>query len=51
MGFLNILTLVFVVLKLTNYIDWSWTLVLLPTFINLLLLIAAFTVAVIASKR
>ena len=25
-GFLGLLTLVFVVLKLTNYIDWSWVL-------------------------
>ncbi len=51
MGFLNILTLVFVVLKATGYIDWSWWLVLLPTFINIMLLIAAFTLAFLASKR
>jgi hypothetical protein len=31
--FLNIVTLVFVVLKLTAVIDWSWWLVLMPTIL------------------
>lgn len=31
--FLNIVTLVFVVLKLTGVIDWSWWLVLMPTIV------------------
>ena len=31
--FLNTVTLVFVVLKLTDVIDWSWWLVLMPTII------------------
>lgn len=29
-GFLGLLTLIFIVLKLTHMIDWSWWLVLLP---------------------
>lgn len=29
-GFLHILTLIFVILKLTEVINWSWWLVLLP---------------------
>ena len=29
-GFFGLLTIVFVTLKLTNYISWSWWLVLLP---------------------
>ena len=29
-GFLGLLTLVFIVLKLTHYIDWSWVWVLSP---------------------
>ena len=33
MGILEALTIVFVVLKLTNVIDWSWWLVLLPEMI------------------
>ena len=31
-GFFGILTIVFIALKLTNYIDWSWWLVLLPLY-------------------
>ena len=34
-GFCNILTLIFIVLKLTKVIDWSWWIVLLPTLINI----------------
>lgn len=30
MGFFQVLTLIFVTLKLTNTIDWSWFWVLLP---------------------
>jgi hypothetical protein len=34
MRYLNILTLIFITLKLTGHIDWSWLLVLLPTPIS-----------------
>ncbi len=37
MGFTEILTLLFVALKLTGVIDWSWWLVLLPEIIALAL--------------
>lgn len=37
MGLLEVLTVVFVVLKLTGHVDWSWLVVLLP-------LIGAFVV-------
>lgn len=33
MDFCEVLTIVFVVLKLTDTIDWSWWLVLLPMII------------------
>lgn len=33
-GFLPLLTIVFIVLKLTGYITWSWWLVLLPMIIQ-----------------
>lgn len=36
MGFCEILTIVFVVLKLVGTIDWSWWLVLLPEIIALI---------------
>ena len=32
-GFVGLLTIVFIVLKLTNYIDWSWWWVLSPVWI------------------
>jgi hypothetical protein len=44
MGFLEVITVVFVVAKLMGVIDWSWWLVLLPTLIEgaLVIVIAAF---------
>jgi len=32
-GFLGLLTIVFITLKLTNFIDWSWFWVLAPLWI------------------
>lgn len=37
-GFIGLLTIVFIALKLTNYIDWSWWFVLLPMLIPFYLL-------------
>ena len=39
-GFLGLLTLVFIVLKLTHYIDWSWLWVLSPLWLGWLSLTA-----------
>lgn len=36
-GFCGLLTILFIGLKLTNYIDWPWIWVLAPTWISLLL--------------
>lgn len=38
--FLQLLTIVFVVLKLTHYIDWSWWWVLAPLWAPVVLVIA-----------
>lgn len=35
-GFIGLLTIVFIVLKLTGYIDWSWWWVLSPIWISVL---------------
>ena len=51
MSFLSVLTIVFVVLKLTNYIDWSWWLVLLPTLLHVGLAIMVITLGVIAGGK
>jgi hypothetical protein len=39
-GFCGLLTIVFITLKLTNYIDWSWWWVLAPTWIPFALILA-----------
>jgi len=53
-GFTGLLTITFIVLKLTGYIDWSWWLVLSPLWIGASVAILIITVlivfAVIADK-
>ena len=39
-GFLNLLTLIFITLKLTGVIDWSWWLVISPFVANFVILIS-----------
>jgi hypothetical protein len=46
-GFVGLLTIAFVVLKLCKVIDWSWWWVLSPVWISAVLLAAFFFVAVI----
>lgn len=41
MGITEVLTIVFVVLKLMHVIEWSWFLVLLPEIIGLIIYIVA----------
>lgn len=38
-GFFEILTVLFIGLKLTGYIDWSWWLVLCPLIIPIIIII------------
>lgn len=53
-GFVGLLTIVFIVLKLTDYIDWSWWWVLSPiwiaTTIVVVVLAGVFAVAVWAER-
>lgn len=37
MGFTEVLTLIFIALKLTGYINWSWLIVLSPTIIRVII--------------
>ena len=46
-GFIGLLTIVFIVLKLTGVISWSWWWVLSPIWIGC----ALFVVAVLQSRR
>lgn len=53
-GAINALTLIFVTLKLTGVIDWSWWWVLAPTWMSLaafiLILVGCCVVAVFADE-
>ena len=51
MGFAEILTIVFIVLKLIGIISWSWWLVLLPEIIAILFYIVIFIVSLIYVYR
>lgn len=58
MGIAEVLTIVFVVLKLTNVITWSWWLVLLPAILSFslyaiigLVKLWMVLIAVVAVKR
>ena len=51
MGFCEILTLIFIVLKLTNHIDWSWWWVVSPEIIGLVLYLIFFCIYYIYCKN
>jgi hypothetical protein len=46
-GFTGMLTVLFIGLKLTHYIDWSWWWVLSPVWISALIVILILLVVVI----
>ena len=48
---LSLLTILFVGLKLTGYIDWSWWFVVMPTLIHIFIVIIAIAVAAIIGVR
>ncbi len=50
LGLVSVLTLVFVVLKLTGVINWSWIWVLSPVWIVGLLVVAVFVVILVAGR-
>lgn len=43
-GFLGLLTIVFIVLKLTNNIHWSWWWVLAPIWMPILLIVLGLSI-------
>lgn len=50
MGFTEVLTIVFIVLKLIGIINWSWILVLLPEIIAVVIHTIVFLVTIIHFK-
>lgn len=49
-GFFGLLTVLFVALKLTSVINWSWWLVLLPAYGGVVLLILIIAVLALAAS-
>lgn len=45
-GFLGVLTLIFIVLKLCGVINWSWIWVLAPSWIPIILVIVIIIIAI-----
>lgn len=50
-GFVGLLTIAFIVLKLTKVIEWSWIWVVSPLWITAIFLFAVFGIVLILSKR
>ena len=50
-GFFSLLTLIFITLKLLNYIDWSWWLVLLPAYGGLVILLILFVILLALGQK
>ena len=50
MVFISVLTLIFIVLKLTNNISWSWIWVLSPIWISIILMILIFGIILVAGR-
>lgn len=50
-GFFSLLTLMFIGLKLTDHIDWSWWWVLAPVWIKFAFILLLIAIVIIAKKR
>lgn len=48
-GFLNLLTLLFVVAKLAKAIDWSWWIIFIPTYISVVIVFIVIALAAFAT--
>lgn len=45
--FLNMLTITFIVLKLTGYIGWNWFIVLLPTIAPFFIILLSMLISIV----
>ena len=50
-SFLGMLTILFIGLKLTGYVEWSWTWVLSPLWIGFTIGVTLIVVAIMIEKR
>lgn len=51
MGFIEILTIIFVVCKIAGFIDWSWLIVFLPEIIAIAFYIIVFGIFGAAARK
>jgi len=49
-SFIGVITLLFIILKVTNYVDWSWWIVLSPLWGSVLVLFILSTVIYFIEK-
>lgn len=50
-GFLGVLQIIFIVLKLCNVLQWSWWMVFIPAYISAGLTIILIMIAIISNWR
>lgn len=50
-GFVGFLTILFIALKLTGYIDWSWIWVLSPVWLSIVLEAVLFIIFLIFMRK
>ena len=50
-GFLGVLQIIFIVLKLCNVLQWSWWMVFIPAYISAGLPIILIVIAIILGQR
>lgn len=48
---LHILTMIFIVLKLCNIIDWKWIIVLLPSIIKITIFLIALIILILFQSK
>ena len=51
MGFTELLTIIFIVLKVMDKIDWSWWLVLLPEIVAVVLYLSLAVIAAVMHTK
>lgn len=49
--YIHLLTIVFIVLKLTHYIDWSWWWVLAPSWILIIIMVVSMAITLWLANR
>lgn len=51
MGFLDVLQIVFIVLKLCKFITWKWVFVLLPLELQILFFVVCIVIIILCRKN